>query len=88
MMQKNESMEQEIETLETNIEEGQESIQSLTYEMNQVYRDLETGTIEAQITYEEQTATGNQAQELYDVTIGYLDANVKSCTDRLYRCIG
>jgi len=73
-----ESMEQEIETLETNIEEGQESIQSLTYEMNQAYRDLETGTIEAQITYEEQAATGNQAQELYDVTIGYLDAALKS----------
>ena len=73
-----ESMEQEIETLETNIEEGQESIQSLTYEMNQAYRDLETGTIEAQITYVEQAATGNQAQELYDVTIGYLDAALKS----------
>ena len=73
-----ESMEQEIETLETNIEEGQESIQSLTYEMNQAYRDLETGTIEAQIAYEQQAATGNQAQELYDVTIGYLDAALKS----------
>lgn len=71
-----EDLEKQIEELETSIEEGQENILSLTYEMNLAYRDLETGTIEAQIAYEEQTAESNQAQELYDVTTGYLDSDL------------
>lgn len=73
-----EELKSQIEELEDKIEEAQESVQTLTLEMNQAGRDLATGTIEAQITLEEETVESNQAEELYQVAIGYLDASLLS----------
>lgn len=73
-----EDLESQIELLEDNITEAQESVQTLTLEMNQAARDLATGTIEAQITYEKEALESNQAQELWNVTVGYLDADLLS----------
>ena len=50
-----EDLENQIELFEDNIAEAQQSLQTLTLEMNQASRDLATGTIEAQITYEKET---------------------------------
>jgi len=73
-----EDLESQIELLEDNITEAQESVQTLTLEMNQAARDLATGMIEAQITYEKEALESNQAQELWNVTVGYLDADLLS----------
>jgi len=73
-----EDLESQIELFEDNIAKAQESLQILTLEMNQASRDLATGTIEAQITYEKETLESNQAQELWNVTVGYLDADLLS----------
>lgn len=69
-------LEDEIESLEDENEELMNNYPTELLELNQLKRDLETGTIEASKTYNERTATGNDAAEEYAVTVGYLDADL------------
>lgn len=69
-------LEDEIETLEDENEELLNNYPAKLLELNQLKRDLETGTIAANKTYQERTATGNDAAEEYAVTVGYLDADL------------
>ncbi len=69
-------LEDEIETLEAENEELLNHYPTELLELNQLKRDLETGTIAANKTYQERTATGKDAAEEYAVTVGYLDADL------------
>ncbi len=70
------NLENEVESLEDENEELLNHYNTELLELNQLKRDLETGTIEANKTYQERITTGKDAAEEYAVTVGYLDADL------------
>lgn len=75
------NLEDEIEKLEDENEELTDNYSSLLLELNELKRQLETGSLEAQKTYQERTTTGSDAAETYAITVGYLDADLLDAQD-------
>ncbi len=71
------SLEQEKEQLENRIEQAQENVSLCAKQLLQAKRDLETGMLSAQETYELRMLAYTSAQETYDVTMAYLEDELK-----------
>ena len=75
------TLEDDIEDLKDENEELEDNYQKLLLELNDLKRQLETGTIDAKKTYDERVTTGNDAGETYAVEVGYLDAELRDAQD-------
>lgn len=75
------NLEDEIEKLEDENKELQNNYQTIVLELNDLKRQLETGTLDAKKIYNERKTTGQDAAEAYAVDIGYLDSDLKSAQD-------
>lgn len=71
-----ESLEEEIETLTDTIAQGENEILTLTANLNTAKKDLDTGKIEAQATYDINMLKYENSQDIYDTAIA--DASLKS----------
>ena len=72
------SLEQEKEQLESKVEQAQENITLCEKQLAQAQRALEEGILSAQETYELRMLAYETAQETYDVTLAYLEDDLKT----------
>lgn len=67
------TLEQEKEKLEDNLEQAKKNVEAYEAELAKAKRNLATGTITAQETYELRMLAYENAQETYDITMAYLE---------------
>ena len=70
-------LESKLEQLESRIESAQKNVTRAQKSLNQANRRLEQGKLEANETLQLRQLAYDTAQETYDITIAYLDAEVK-----------
>lgn len=75
------TLEDAIEELQDEKEELEDNYQTLLLELNDLKRQLETGTLDAKKIYNERITTGADAAEAYAVEVGYLDADLQDAQD-------
>lgn len=67
------SVEQSLEKIESNLEQAEKNVETCKNELAKAQRNLASGMITAQETYELRMLAYNNAQETYDITLAYLE---------------
>ena len=67
------SLEQSLEKIESNLEQAEKNVQTCKNELAKAQRNLASGMLTAQETYELRMLAYNNAQETYDITLAYLE---------------
>lgn len=67
------SVEQSLEKIESNLEQAEKNVETCKSELAKAQRNLASGMLTAQETYELRMLAYNNAQETYDITLAYLE---------------
>lgn len=72
------TLKQEKEQAEQNLEQAKKNVQSCETAWAKAKRELATGTLSAEETYQLRMLAYENAQETYDITLAYLEDNLKA----------